>query len=167
MSIAGQAFGKYGSLSMSLIAATIIFANLLGAIWAVSRMVYSLGREGYLPLQAHRSPAGVPVTSVMIVAGVILAVLIGDRLQLLNIRDMLALAGQNFMILYGIGGIALFQLSPDRIEQAIAAVATALAITLTILEGPSLAYPIGLALVGWLIFRLKVRLDPDASADER
>jgi amino acid efflux transporter len=167
VSIAGQAFGKYGSLSMSLIAATIIFANLLGAIWAVSRMVYSLGREGYLPFKLTVSPAGVPVTSVMIVAGVILAVLIGDRLQLLNIRDMLALAGQNFMILYGIGGIALFRLSPDRIEQAIAAVATALAITLTILEGPSLAYPIGLALAGWLIFRLKVRLDPDASADER
>ena len=108
VSIADQVFGTYGSLSISLIATTIIFANLVGAIWAVSRMVYSLSRKGYLPFKLNVTSSGVPISSVLLVSTVILAVLIGDRLQLVNIRDMLSLAGQNFMILYGLGGIALF-----------------------------------------------------------
>jgi len=137
VSIADQVFGTYGSLSISLIATTIIFANLLGAIWAVSRMVYSLSRERYLPFKLNVTSSGVPISSVLLVSTVILAVLIGDRLQLVNIRDMLSLAGQNFMILYGLGGIALFRLTPDRIERAIAAVSIVLAAALTISEGPS------------------------------
>jgi len=155
VSIADQVFGKYGSLSVSLIATVIIFANLLGAVWAVSRMVYSLGREGYLPFRLSVNQAGVPVTSVMLVAGVILAVLLGDRLRLLDIRDMLSLAGQNFMILYGIAGLALIRLSPRRAEKTIASVSVIMAVALTVLEGPNLAYPVCLVCAGWLVSRLK------------
>jgi len=155
VSIADQVFGTYGSLSVSLIAAVIIFANLLGAVWAVSRMVYSLGREGYLPFRLSVNQAGVPVTSVMLVAGVILAVLLGDRLRLLDIRDMLSLAGQNFMILYGIAGLALIRLSPRRAEKTIASVSVIMAVALTVLDGPTLAYPVCLVCAGWLVSRLK------------
>ena len=166
VSIADQVFGTYGSLSISLIATTIIFANLLGAIWAVSRMVYSLSREGYLPFKLNVTSSGVPISSVLLVSTVILAVLIGDRLQLVNIRDMLSLAGQNFMILYGLGGIALFRLTPDRIERAIAAVSIVLAAALTISEGPSVIYPLSLIIAGWLIARMRVILGSDASINE-
>ena len=166
VSIADQVFGTYGSLSISLIATTIIFANLLGAIWAVSRMVYSLSREGYLPFKLNVTSSGVPISSVLLVSTVILAVLIGDRLQLVNIRDMLSLAGQNFMILYGLGGIALFRLTPDRIERAIAAVSIVLAAALTISEGPSVIYPLSLIIAGWLIARMRVNLGSDASINE-
>ena len=166
VSIADQVFGTYGSLSISLIATTIIFANLLGAIWAVSRMVYSLSREGYLPFKLNVTSSGVPISSVLLVSTVILAVLIGDRLQLVNIRDMLSLAGQNFMILYGLGGIALFRLTPDRIERAIAAVSIVLAAALTISEGPSVIYPLSLIIAGWLIARMRVILGSDAIINE-
>ena len=154
---AERAFGQYGRLGISMLAGVIILANLHGAIWAVSRMVYSLGREGHLPFVLNVNSRGTPVSSVGLTTAVILAVLMGDGMQLFDIQDMLSIAGQNFLILYGIAGISLFRLSPSKIEKTIAVIAILLTAALAIFEGPSLLYPLCLAGAGWLVFRISAR----------
>lgn len=147
--ILGARFGAVGGVVVATVAALVITANLMGAIWAVSRMVFALSREGHLFIRLKLNAGGTPVSSVALTALAILLVLLADSLNLLNIEAMLSIAGQNFFILYGLAGVALFKQTGRRGERAVATLAILVVIGLLIAEGPvSLLYPIGLALVG-------------------
>ena len=151
--VARSLFGAAGSLAVGTLAAVIILANLLGALWAVSRLVYALGRDGHLPVRLGVTASGTPVSSVALTAGALLLVLAAEAVGLLDIRSMLAVAGQNLLILYGMAGAALLRLSAQAASRIVAALALALTAVLLIAEGPAPAYPLALAGVGWLILR--------------
>jgi len=151
--IAGALFGAAGSLAVGTLAAVIILANLMGAIWAVSRLVYSLGREGHLPVRLGVTAGGTPISSVALTALVGLAVVAAEGVGVLDIRGMLAISGQNFLILYGLAGAALLRLSAHAGARATAALALALTVGLLLAEGPAPAYPLALAGAGWLMLR--------------
>ena len=151
--IARSLFGGAGSLAVGTLAAVIILANLLGALWAVSRLVYSLGRDGYLPVRLGVTAGGTPVSAVGLTAGALLLVVAGEAVELIDIRNMLAVAGQNLLILYGMAGAALFRLSAHAGGRATAALALALTAGLLIAEGPAPAYPLALAMAGWAFLR--------------
>jgi len=128
------------------IATLVITANLMGAIWAVSRMVFALGREGHLFIHLKLNASGTPLSSVALTALTILLVLLADILNLLNIERMFAIAGQNFFILYGLAGVALFRHARHGGDRAVAVLVVA---GLLIAEGlASLLYPASLALLG-------------------
>ena len=141
VSIAGIVFGQSGKIAVSVLAAAIIFANLMGAIWAVSRMVLSLSRENYLPVKLKTSKNGSPVSAVLITSIILLIVLSMDWLGFLNINRMLSIAGQNFLILYGITGLALLKLSNKNLEKLLSAVTIAIVSILLLLKGSSIFYP--------------------------
>ena len=77
----------------------------------------------------------------------------GEAVELIDIRNMLAVAGQNLLILYGMAGAALFRLSAHAGARATAALALALTAGLLIAEGPAPAYPLALAMAGWALLR--------------
>ena len=151
--IAGSLFGAAGSLAVGTLAAIIILANLMGALWAVSRLVYALGREGHLPVRLGVTASGTPMSAVALTASVGLAVITAEGLGWLDIRNMLAVSGQNFLILYGVAGAALLRLSAHVGARAVAALALALTAALLLAEGPAPAYPLALVGAGWLIVR--------------
>jgi len=151
--IAGALFGAAGSLAVGTLAAVIILANLMGAIWAVSRLVYSLGRGGHLPVRLGVTAGGTPISSVALTALVGLAVVAAEGVGVLDIRGMLAISGQNFLILYGLAGAALLRLSAHAGARLVAALALALTVGLLLAEGPAPAYPLALAGAGWLMLR--------------
>ena len=151
--IARSLFGAAGSLAVGTLAAIIILANLLGALWAVSRLVFSLGREGHLPVRLGAAAGGTPVSSVALTAGALLMVVTGEAVGLVDIRGMLAVAGQNLLILYGVAGAALLRLSADAASRIVAALALTLTVGLLLAEGPAPAYPLALAGAGWLTLR--------------
>ena len=134
-------FGQSGKIAVSVLAAVIIFANLMGAIWAVSRMVLSLSRENYLPVKLKTSKNGSPVSAVLITSVILLIVLSMDWSGFLNIKKMLSIAGQNFLILYGITGLALLKLSNKNLEKLLSAVTIAIVSILLLLESSSIFYP--------------------------
>src|SRR5690606_34746721 len=94
--IAALTLGREAEIAVGVIAATIILANLSGAIWAVSRMVLSLARQGYLPALLRRSRQGTPWLAVVATASALLAVTAADWAGLFGLDRMLAIAGQNF-----------------------------------------------------------------------
>ena len=151
--IAGSLFGAAGSLAVGTLATVIILANLMGALWAVSRLVFSLGRDGHLPVRLGVTAGGTPVSSVALTTGALLMVVTGEAVGLIDIRGMLAVAGQNLLILYGMAGAALFRLSAHAGARATAALALALTGGLLLAEGPAPAYPLALAGAGWLTVR--------------
>ncbi|MGR3985255.1 MAG: amino acid permease [Gammaproteobacteria bacterium] len=156
--IAGAVFGAAGGFVIAILAAVIIFANLLGALWAVSRMVFSLSREGYFPFTLRANRNGSPVSSVAITALVLLLVLSLDWLGALNIKQMLSLAGQNFLILFGIASMALLRLSKSVWERCIAVLTVFAVIALVVMQGSSVLYPVFLAVLGMGIWRFTGRV---------
>lgn len=157
-SIVGTVFGKSGKIAVSVLAAIIIFANLMGAIWAVSRMVLSLGRENYLPFQLKTNANGAPVSAVLLTSTVLLIVLSMDWLAVLDINKMLSIAGQNFLILYGITGVALFKLSQRSLEKILSAITISIVIILLFLQAVSILYPICLSIAALCIWYFKKKI---------
>ena len=154
--ILGARLGAAGGVFMAGIAALVITANLMGAIWAVSRMVFALSREGHLFVRLKLNKAGAPISSVALTSLIILAVLAADSMGLLDIEGMLAIAGQNFFILYGLAAVVLFRHARNRRDRAVATLAMLVVAGLLVAEGlTSLLYPAGLALAG--IASLSVR----------
>lgn len=148
-------FGSYGSLGVSVFAGAIIFANLMGAIWAVSRMVYSLAREGYFFWEPTVNDDGVPVGCLVLTAGMLLSILTAAHLGHFDIRELLALAGQNFFVLYGLVAISLFRLSSNAWEKGVALASATLIAALVFLEGPNLWYTLCLAIAGFALVKIK------------
>lgn len=147
--ILGTGLGTAGGVVVAAIATLVITANLMGAIWAVSRMIFALSREGHLFVRLRLTAAGVPVSSVTLTSLMILAVLTADSMGLLDIEGMLAIAGQNFFILYGLAGVALFRHARYRRDQVVATIAILVVAGLLVAEGlTSLLYPAALALFG-------------------
>ncbi|MDQ0454439.1 APC family permease [Rhizobium paknamense] len=150
-SLLALAFGEMGRLLMACLAALIILANLMGAIWGVSRLVFSLSREGLLPLRLKTNAQGTPFSAVLITSLVLFIGLTLDAFGLLNINAMLALAGQNFLLLYGITALALLRLSPRHADRLVALITLAVVAGLMVFQSASLLYPALLTLAGWVI----------------
>ncbi len=147
--ILGARFGAAGGVVVAGIATLVITANLMGAIWAVSRMVFALGRDGHLSVRLKLNAAGTPASSVGLTSLIILLVLASDGMNLLDIEGMLTIARQNFFILYGLAGVALFRRARHGWDRAVAALAVLVVAGLLVAEGlASLLYPAGLALLG-------------------
>jgi amino acid efflux transporter len=146
--IAEAALGPLGSRATALLATVVIFANLSGAIWAVSRLVFSLSRERFLPTALQKTRGGTPWLAVAATTCALTLVLALDWLGYLGLGQMLALAGQNFLVLYGIAAIGLLRNARAWPEHALSLMVFAIVAGMVALQGPSALYPAALLLAG-------------------
>ena len=146
--IAEAALGPLGSKATALLATVVIFANLSGAIWAVSRLVFSLSRDRFLPVALQKTRGGTPWLAVAATTCALALVLTLDWLGYLGLGRMLALAGQNFLVLYGIAAIVLLRHARAWPERLLSLLVVAVVTGLVAVQGPSVLYPALLLLVG-------------------
>lgn len=144
--------GEWGGIFMSTLAVVIIFANLMGAIWAVSRMLVSLSREEVIPLELNTDASGRPVKAACYLVISLVCVLFLDLFGLLAIKDMLEIAGQNFIFLYALAAACLLKMSSMTLHKFFGIIAVALVIGLLSHQGVTLSYPLGLLAAAALIF---------------
>ena len=149
--IARVSLGASGSVAVAWLAGAIILANLAGAIWAVSRMLFSLSREGILPAFVQTTRGGTPWLAVGLTSLALASVLCASGAGVLQLDWMLALAGQNFLILYGIAAASFFRIARNPAEAGLAILAGALATYLVVAHGLALAYPLGLVIMALLV----------------
>lgn len=146
--------GENGKYLVAIVAAALIFANLFGAIWGVSRLVYSLGRDGIIHKSMATTRAGTPLSATFVVVLCLLAMIGLDFFQVVDIKAMLALAGQNFLILYGIAGAALFALTKSMLLRFLSILVIGLTGVILYIAGVHLIYPAGLVVFASLIHAL-------------
>lgn len=146
-------YGPIGMGALSIVAVVLIFANLAAAVWAVSRLVFSLSREGVLPVVLQHTRSGMPHVAVYCTVVTFFLVIIAEMGGFLRIDQMLALAGQNFLLLYGVAAAALVVLSHKLGERLLALVGGLLVALLLAVSGASLLYPFLLGLTGIGIWR--------------
>ena len=136
--------GEYGAMCVAIIAAIIVFANLSGALWGVSRLVYSLGRDEVLPKSLAVTSSGKPLRAVGVTALALITVLGIYGMGVISLDVMIGVAGQNFLILYGLAAVSLFSLSSKLSVRLLAGFVIAIVIGFLSLQGFKLLYPIGL-----------------------
>jgi amino acid efflux transporter len=141
VAIVRPVLGSVGALAVALTAALIVFANLAGAVWGVSRLVFALARDGLLPARLAQIRQGQPILAVAATLGCLLLVLVGDHLAGFGIEQMLRLAGQNFLILYGVAAGALIILARSSLERCLGVLVIAITLGLLALQGPMILYP--------------------------
>ncbi len=139
--IARPLLGGAGAAAVALVAALIVFANLSGAVWGVSRLVYGLARDGELPAWLSTLRAGRPLPAVATTVLTLAVVLAAAGAGLFSLPAMLALAGQNFLILYGIAAAVLAVLARHRRDRLLAVAVLAIVATLLVVQGAMLVYP--------------------------
>jgi amino acid efflux transporter len=150
-----QHLGAWGGMLMSVLAVVIIIANLMGAIWAVSRMLVSLSREHVVPFDLSADKAGRPLKAVFLVVAVLLAVISLDLLGYLAIDDMLSLAGQNFIILFAVAALSLMVLTANMFEKLVALIAICAVGILLAQQDIALLYPVFLSVLAGIIWAVQ------------
>jgi amino acid efflux transporter len=147
--VLGTAAGR----AASLLGVVIIAANLVGASWAASRLVFSSAREGLLPagLRPLHPVSRTPRRALAAVMATFAAVCALQLSGLVSLDSLLALAGQNFFILYGLSVVALLKLA-DRLALRVLGVAALVLVVLTMgTFGWGLLYAGGLLALGGVL----------------
>lgn len=158
-----QQFGRAGGAVIALVAVMLISANLSAAVWAVSRMVWSAATEGLLPTGlAAVGENGTPFRAVVVTVTALIAVVNFSALGVIDLATMLAMAGQNFLLIYAIAAGALILLGQGLWDRSLAVVCVFIVAVLVVLRGTEgLPYPAFLALIALsAIWRGRVKAVP-------
>ena len=158
-----QQFGRAGGAVIALVAVTLIAANLSAAVWAVSRMVWSAATEGLLPNGlATVGDNGAPFRAVILTVAALIAVVFLSAFGIIDLGTMLAIAGQNFLLIYAIAAGALIVVGHGFWEKSLAIICVFIVAGLVALRGADgLLYPALLALMAfWAVWRRRVKAIP-------
>lgn len=147
-----QEFGSGGANAVAVGAVVMIFANLSAAIWAVSRMLFSASRERLIVSRLSRLRSGVPLNAVAVTMGALLVVVGLAAFGLLDLERLLAIAGQNFLLLYAGAAAALMRLSTARWQCGLGGACIVLAGVLILGRGvDDIVYPAILMVLGIIV----------------
>ena len=146
--------GAAGKNIVAAAAVAIIAANLIAAVWAASRLVFSSAREQLLPRAiASLDSRGTPRIAVGVCCAVFSCALSAAALDILNIEDMLRLAGQNFFFLYMLSVAAYWKTAQTRRAKTLGACAMAASFLMLGAFGWEVLYPLALLCIGWSLAR--------------
>ena len=98
---------------LTIVVLAIIIANLNGACWAASRLIFDIGRQGWFPkrLALGTLRRAEPRPAIAMLGTLLCFVLLGYGLGFWSLGDLLRIAGQNFFILYTLSVVAFIRLS--------------------------------------------------------
>lgn len=148
--VLGKALGSGAGRAVAGLGLLIISANLVGAVWAASRLVFASAREGLLPEVLAMLNGGdrIPRNAVMATTAGLASVAAAHLSGLVTLTSLLQLAGQNFFILYGLTVLAFVKVVPDR-RARVFGLATLVIVVATLgTFGWALIYPAALIVLG-------------------
>ena len=150
--------GPAGGHFVSAAAVVIVLANLIGAMWAASRLIFSSAREGLLPaflsgLDSRQTPRA----STILCAAIFIAVLGLNAANLLGLDDMLRLAGQNFFLLYALSVAAYLKTAETLRARILGAASLLVSVAMMGVFGPEMLYPLALLAAGWLAHKIRAK----------
>lgn len=147
-------FGWMGGTFIAGVAVILVIANLAAAVWAVSRMVWASAGEGLLPARLRSLRNGTPYLAVIATVSALVAVVVISAVGAFDLGVMLGIAGQNFLLIYGISALALGLSSPRLPERLLAFVCIIEVLLLVGLRaGEGLVYPLFLCVVAMATVR--------------
>ncbi|MGI5339615.1 APC family permease [Streptomyces sp. CA-181903] len=138
--LAERSLGDLGRpVTLALVVAAIA-ANVCASVLALSRLVYGMARDGYLPgpLARIRDRDGNPVTSVLAAGAVLTLIALLGSTGVMSFRLLFVLSGGIYFVLYGLGAASYAKLAGPGAPVAVAVLCAATVIAVTVLAGPSM-----------------------------
>lgn len=137
---------------VSLLGVVILGANLIGAMWGASRLVFSSASEGLLPrpLASLSGPHRAPRTAILTVFSLFVIMVGASGIGLITPTTMFMIAGQNFFLLYLFAAVVFVRVAKTGLARAFGIVVTILlaAVAVTGFQPLILIYPVILLLFG-------------------
>jgi len=145
------------STILTLLVLAIIVTNLNGASWAASRLLFDIGRKGWAPrrlaLHSLRGAAAVPRPAILALGLILGSVLAGYGAGLLDLADLLRIAGQNFFLLYTFSILAYVRLAQSAGARVFGVVALAVCVIFAGTFGWGLLYAAAVFTLPYLVRR--------------
>lgn len=151
------AFGPSAGRLVGVLGTLIIAANVVGAVWAASRLFFASARAGLLPVRLSRVDPGsrAPRAAIAASLSVMVVVWLAHTLGWVSLGMLLRLAGQNFLVLYGLSVAAFLVLCRGVALRAVGLLGGVLVLAAAATFGPSLLYSAALLLVGAVLVRVR------------
>jgi len=151
------ALGPAAGRAVAVLSLVAIAANLIGACWAASRLVFASAREGLLParLSEVHERSHVPRAAVAATVSAFALVAVLHFVGVVSLGALLQAAGQNFFLLYGISVVAYVRLVSHRAARAFGIASLALVAATLGTFGWGLIYPAALLLAGLALFHAR------------
>jgi len=134
----------FGIPLMVLLILAVISTNLNGAIWAASRLVFDIGRNRWAPrtwaLDRLDGSYSTPRRAILCIGILFTLVLTAYGLNLLNLADLLRIAGQNFFLLYTFSIITYIKVESTAIKKLFGITALLICLIFMGVYGWSLLY---------------------------
>jgi amino acid efflux transporter len=155
--LAAEAVGSTGAAVVAAVAVLVLAANLLGSVWASSRLVFAASRHGHLPaaLCTLRGRRHVPRQAVLVVAATFAAVVLAVSAGWIPFPVLFALSGQNYFILYGIGVVCFLRLERGRCARLLGVAGVVIVAAVSATFGFGLLYPAALTALGAAIIAVR------------
>ncbi|GGK43207.1 APC family permease [Salinarimonas ramus] len=115
-----------GALVVDVLIAVVVVANVNAWVFAASRLYFGMARDGVFPRALARlNGAGAPALSLVLLAGIYVAVIATVGLELLPLELGLMLANQNFVVVYMGAVLCLLLFGRGAFRKGLALVALA------------------------------------------
>jgi amino acid efflux transporter len=149
------AYGGAAGRAVGVAGTVIIAANVIGAVWAASRLYFASSRAGLLPAPLARvdRTSRAPRPAIAACVAVMVAVWAAHTFGLVSLDLLLRLAGQNFLVLYGLSVAAFLLLARGPVLRAVGVLAAVAVVVTAATFGPELLYTAALLVVGAVLTR--------------
>lgn len=155
--LVSRAVSPEAAVFVSVLGVVILAANLVGAMWGASRLVYASSGEGLLPrgLFHVAGASRTPRRAVLVVGGAFVLLVGASALGVISVTIMFEVAGQNFFLLYVVTAVVYGVEARSRVGRCFGLLLAAAlaAVTLLGFDPVDLCYPAALFMIGCLIFR--------------
>ncbi|SFS54157.1 APC family permease [Marininema halotolerans] len=150
-------FGGASGRIIAIVGVLIVIANVNGATWAASRLVFAASRNGLLPASWHLvdEKSHVPRQAVVATTLIFLGSACIYAIHWFSQETMLQLAGQNFFLLYVFSVLAYIRLVQHWAARLFGVASVLLCFFMMGTFGWGLLYPGALLLLGWIAVRMK------------
>jgi amino acid efflux transporter len=148
--------GAVAEPALAALVFLVIASSLVGNVWAASRLVFDMGRSGYLPaaLGADRFDGrSTPQRALYTVSALFLFTIAVHFFFGISLDLLLKLAGQNFFMLYVACVFVFVKVVSDWWEKAFALLALIGLLAFTRVFGWGLIYPAVLFAVPYIVWR--------------
>ena len=147
--VVGAVFdARVAGAALALVVVAIIVTNLNGAAWAASRLLYDIGRSGLAPgglgLDRLTGASATPRRAIQVLGVLMGFVLCLHGFGLLDLADLLRIAGQNFFLLYTLSIVAYLRIDRRTYARLFGVLALAVCIAFAGVFGWGLIYALAL-----------------------
>lgn len=157
--LAERSFGDLGRPVTLVLVVACITANVFASVLALSRLVFGQARSGYLPalLSRVRERDRNPVTSVLVVGGVLLVIGFVGSIGLVRLEALFILSGGVYFVLYGVGAASFARLGGGARARPVVVLCAVTVVAVTLLAGPPMWLCWALFGLVWLAVKILAR----------